>query len=114
MSRFKLRLSDVEMDVFGNCIAYVVKRSGCSTIYELARCESLENVFNRMKRMYRPDKRKYTVRLSAIEASSMLDLMNETMNAKVSGSILAFITPIYQSLDNQVTNELNIYNSRIL
>lgn len=101
------------MDVLGKCIVSVVKES-CSTIYELARYESLENVFNRMKRMYRPDKRKYTVRLSAIEASSILDVLTAIMETSESGSIVVLIFPIYQSLDNQVTNELNIFNSRIL
>lgn len=108
MGRFKLSLSGAEMLYLGNVVRSVGSTMKALTIDELARYEAWESVYNKMKRLFRPDKKKFTLRLSSVEASAMWNLICVAMNCGYWDR--ALMAGVVQSLEKQIDNELNIYN----
>lgn len=108
MGRFKLSLSGAEMLYLGNVVRSVGSTMKALNIDELVRCEALEGVYHKMARMYRPDKKKFTLRLSSVEASAMWNLICVAMNCGYWDR--ALMAGVVQSLEKQIDNELNIYN----
>lgn len=108
MSRFKLSLSANEMGFLAAIIARLGSTGKALTIEELARYEAWESVYNKMKRMYRPDKKKFTLRLSSVEASAMWNLICVAMSCGFWDR--ALMAGVVLSLEKQIDNELSIYN----
>ncbi len=98
------------MGILADLVVRVGTTGKALTINELARYEAWESIYNKMKRMYRLDKKKFTLRLSSVEASALWDLVNVAAGMNCGCRELAFISGVVQSLDNQICRELNIFN----
>ena len=112
MNRFKIKLNGVEMQQLAMTAVNVAKYiCPVGSVADLVLTESLERVWSRLRNMYRPDKDKYTVQLSAVETSviyvHVVPFLVETDDpmAKSLGMRLE------QDMFNQINRECNIYNA---
>lgn len=112
MNRCKIKLNGMEMKVLAMSVANAGVASGSVTnLQELMRMESLERLWSRLRNMYRPNKEKFTVQLSASEAETLLHVVIPYAVNNCDGYVMSFCSRIEEQLRNQVNGVINIYNS---
>jgi len=112
MAKFKLKMNQNEMRVLGSCCAYVARMGGkADSISRIAILETCERLWSRMRNMYRPNRDKYTVTLSAMEVvtltTTVLPMMQESGEPLLRPIGFAFS----EELRKQGEREINIYNA---
>lgn len=112
MAKFKLKMNQNEMRVLGSCCAYTVRMGGkADSISRIAILETCERLWSRMRNMYRPDREKYTITLSAMEVvtltSTVLPLMQDSEEPLLRTVGFAFS----EELRKQIDRELTVFNA---
>ncbi len=80
------------------------------TLYK-CQIETLERLVSRIRNMYRPDLKKYCLRLSSIETHVVMTVLVGVMRSGDDPYMVALGNRIEDSLFNQVNTEINIYNA---
>lgn len=111
MSKFNIKLNGEEMKVLAGYVAVVGRRSRMiKSMEELVRMEVLEKIYERMKRMYRPDKDKYNLKLSAVETYALQKDVLTEMGFSSDPYIGSILFRLEEDLMNQSAREINVYN----
>ncbi|MCQ2275421.1 MAG: hypothetical protein MJZ87_00515 [Bacteroidales bacterium] len=112
MNRFKIKLNGVEMKQLAMTAVNVAKcQCPVSSEADLVLTETLERVWSRLRNMYRPDKDKYTVQMSAVETSVIYAYVVPFLVATDDPMLQSFGMRLEQDLFNQINRECNIYNA---
>lgn len=110
--KFKIKLSNLEMNVLGAAtkegVKVVVKAESTS---DLLLVESLESFFSKLVKMFRPYKNSYTVQLSTLEVAAIRSIVVPTLTAINDSIAKALGMRLEQDLLNQINMACNIYNS---
>ena len=112
MARFKLKLNDMEIRALAMAAANVgVRGPKVNSLQDLIIYETLERLWSRMRNVYRPDMKKYCLRLNSTEAQVMRDVLATMMRSGDDPYMVSLGNRIEESLFNQVNTEINIYNA---
>lgn len=112
MSKFKLKLNQMEMKTLGSCCVYAARNTMIvKSVVGLAGVETCERLWSRMRNMYRPDRDKYTLRLGAMEVYTLTDVVLKTMRGMDEPLIRTMGYAFAEELRKQIEREINIYNA---
>ena len=112
MNRFKAKMNGVEMKMLAMVTVNVARSiNPVVNIQELVSVDVMERIWSRMRNMYRPDKDRYTVQFSSVEAMVITDYIVPAMMTSDDAVLMSFGSRIRQELYNQVNRECNIYNA---
>lgn len=112
MNRFKVKLNGVEMRMIGITAVNAARDHGAANCaMDLVVMDSLERIWSRLRNMYRPDKDRYTVQFSSVEAFVMTDWIVPTLLATDDPMPQSLGMRLEQELFNQINRECNIYNA---
>ena len=112
MAKFKVKLNDLEIRALAMTAANVgVKGPKAKSLTGLITYETLERLWSRMRNMYRPDLKKYCLRLNTTETQVVMEVLVPVMRSGDDPYMVALGNRIEDSLFNQVNTEINIYNA---
>ncbi len=113
MAKFKLRLNQNELKALGSSCMYAAREfKHVSEINELITVETCERLWNRVHNMYRPDVDKYTMRLSAVEAQTLMDFVFPVMQASEEIFFDLIAGAFSNELHHQLDREIHVLNAR--
>ena len=112
MAKFKLKMNQNEMRVLGSCCIYTVRMCGkVDSISRIAVLETCERLWSRMRNMYRPDRDKYTITLSAMEVITLTGSVLPRMQDSEEPLLRTVGFTFGEELRKQCEREINIYNA---
>ena len=112
MSKFKLKLNQMEMKTLGSCCVYAARNMGrVECVAGLAILETCERLWSRMRNMYRPDRDKYTLRLGAMEVHTLTATVLPAMRDMDEPIVRTMGYSFAEELRKQSEREINIYNA---
>lgn len=108
--RFKFRLSRNEMELVGSATkAYGMNEGPVRSLDDLIRMEQAGRIWRRLYNMYRPDRDRYTVCLSAMEAKILEHILEYVMCTGAFGEAVAL--RLADELRRQKDRAVNVYNA---
>ena len=112
MSKFKIKLNQMEMKTLGSCCVYAARNAGrVECVAGLAILETCERLWSRMRNMYRPDRDKYTLRLGAMEVLTLTAIVLPAMRDMDEPIVRTMGYAFAEELRKQSEREINIYNA---
>ena len=112
MSKFKIKLNQMEMKTLGSCCVYAARNMGrVECVAGLAILETCERLWSRLRNMYRPDRDKYTLRLGAMEVHTLTATVLPAMRDMDEPIVRTMSYAFAEELRKQSEREINIYNA---
>lgn len=112
MSKFKLKLNQMEMKTLGACCVYAARNAGrVECVAELAILETCERLWSRLRNIYRPDRDKYSLRLGVTEVHILTEVMLPLMQDQEEPLVRTIGYAFQEELRKQIEREVNIYNA---
>lgn len=112
MAKFKVKLNDLEIRALAMTAANVgINGPKAESLQALMIFETLERLVSRIRNMYRPDLKKYCLRLNTTETQVVMEVLVPVMRSGDDPYMMTLGNRIEDSLFNQVNTEINIYNA---
>lgn len=111
-TKFKLKLNQNELKAIGAACECVVREYGdINDLTDLISVGTCEQLWTRLRNMYRPDLDKYTLLLSAAEVQVLLGIVSTVLNLGGEPFFAAVGSRIGLELNQQVDHELQAYKA---
>jgi len=117
MSKFKIKLNQAEMKfIAGVCMAAAAggdarMPQADQSVMMLAMNETCERLWSRLRNMYRPDRDRYTVQLSAMEVTTLTNVVTPLLREADNPGMRSIGYAMDEELRKQIEREVNIYNA---
>lgn len=112
MTRFKLKLNQNEMKALaGGCTLAARNIEKPGNAAELAMVETCERLWSRLRNIYRPDRDKYTIRLSAMEVHVLAYYVLTWLRNTNEPYLRTMGYNLQEELRKQEEREVNVFNA---